>query len=82
LRTPVLSFEMTIEAGPGLLGSLFESSLIDEAIVYIAPMMLGDEMARAVAVGRVAESLTAAKRFDLWRVKTLESDVELTYRRR
>lgn len=69
-----------VEAGPGLLGSLVDQSLIDEAIVYVAPMLLGDEQARAVAVGRVAESLTMAQRFQLWRVKALEGDVELTYR--
>lgn len=76
-----------VEAGPGLLGSLFEDDLIDEAVVYIAPMMLGDERAKSVAIGRVAEKLSNARRFDLWRVKALVDegggigDVELTYRR-
>lgn len=69
-----------VEAGPGLLGSLIDQGLIDEAVVYIAPMILGDDQARAVAVGRVAESLTMAQRFDLWRAKALDGDVELTYR--
>lgn len=69
-----------VEAGPGLLGSLVDQDLIDEAVVYIAPMILGDDQARAVAVGRVAESLTLAQRFDLWRVKALGGDVELIYR--
>jgi diaminohydroxyphosphoribosylaminopyrimidine deaminase/5-amino-6-(5-phosphoribosylamino)uracil reductase len=70
-----------VEAGPGLLGSLFENDLIDEAVVHIAPMLLGDEMAKSVAVGRVAEHLNSARRFDLWRSKNLGGDVELTYRR-
>lgn len=70
-----------IEAGPGLLGSLFDEDLIDEAVVYIAPLMLGDELAKAVAVGRLAESLSAARRYSLWRMKAMGSDVELTYRR-
>lgn len=73
---------LLVEAGPGLVGSMLEADLIDEAIVYIAPMMLGDELARSAAAGRVAESLSAAKRFDLWRVKALDGDVELTYRGR
>jgi diaminohydroxyphosphoribosylaminopyrimidine deaminase/5-amino-6-(5-phosphoribosylamino)uracil reductase len=71
-----------VEAGPGLLGSLVDQGLIDEAVVYVAPMILGDDQARAVAVGRVAESLAMAQRFDLWRVKALDGDVELTYRSR
>ena len=73
---------LLVEAGPGLIGSMLEADLIDEAIVYVAPMMLGDELARSAAAGRVAESLSAAKRFDLWRAKALDGDVELTYRRR
>lgn len=71
-----------VEAGPGLLGSLVEQDLVDEAVVYIAPMLLGDELARSVAVGRIAESLRAAKRLHLWRVKAVGEDVELVYRRR
>lgn len=72
-----------VEAGPAILGSLFEHDLIDEAVVYVAPMLLGDEMARSVAVGRIAESLRAARRLRLWRSKIVgeEGDVELTYRR-
>ncbi len=73
---------LLVEAGPGLLGSLFDASLVDEAVVYVAPMMLGDEQAKAVATGRVAESLGMANRFKLWRVKPLGDDVELTYRAR
>jgi diaminohydroxyphosphoribosylaminopyrimidine deaminase/5-amino-6-(5-phosphoribosylamino)uracil reductase len=70
-----------LEAGPGMLGACFDADVVDEAIVYVAPMLLGDELARAVAVGRVAQSLTAARRLELWRVRTIESDIELTYRR-
>ena len=70
-----------VESGPGLLGSLFDDDLIDEAVVYVAPMLLGDELARSVAVGRVAASLTQARKFRLCRVKRLGDDVELTYRR-
>ncbi|HYF14615.1 MAG TPA: bifunctional diaminohydroxyphosphoribosylaminopyrimidine deaminase/5-amino-6-(5-phosphoribosylamino)uracil reductase RibD [Phycisphaerales bacterium] len=70
-----------VEAGPGLLGSLFEEDLVDEAVVYLAPMLLGDERARSVAMGRVAEKLSSARRFSLRRVKRLWNDVECTYRR-
>jgi len=70
-----------IESGPGLLGSLFDLDLIDEAVVYIAPLILGDELAKSVAVGRLAETLSAARRYSLWRHRRIESDIELTYRR-
>lgn len=70
-----------LESGPALLGSMLEHDLIDEAIVYVAPLLLGDEFARAAATGRVADSLSAGKRFRLERVKALDGDVELTYRR-
>jgi diaminohydroxyphosphoribosylaminopyrimidine deaminase/5-amino-6-(5-phosphoribosylamino)uracil reductase len=71
-----------IEAGPGLLGSLIEDDLIDEAIVYIAPLVLGDEQAKSVAIGRVAERLSSARAFDLLRVRPCGQDIEVTYRRR
>ncbi|MBM4107738.1 MAG: bifunctional diaminohydroxyphosphoribosylaminopyrimidine deaminase/5-amino-6-(5-phosphoribosylamino)uracil reductase RibD [Phycisphaerae bacterium] len=71
-----------LECGPGLMGALFEQDLIDEAVVYVAPLVLGDELARGVAEGRVARSLTAGRALRLWRVKAVGGDVELTYRRR
>lgn len=70
-----------VEAGPGLLGSLFEADLIDEAVVYIAPLLLGDELAKSVAVGRLAPSLSAARSYSVWRLKRLGDDLEVTYRR-
>lgn len=71
-----------VEAGPGILGAMLEQDLIDEAVVYIAPMVLGDDLAKAAAAGRVAPSLSHGRIFDLWRVRPLSGDVELTYRRR
>ncbi|RMH11497.1 MAG: bifunctional diaminohydroxyphosphoribosylaminopyrimidine deaminase/5-amino-6-(5-phosphoribosylamino)uracil reductase RibD [Planctomycetota bacterium] len=70
-----------VESGPGLLGALFEADLVDEAIVYIAPLLLGDDLAKSVATGRVASSLTEGRRFELVRAKRLGHDVELVYRR-
>ncbi len=70
-----------VECGASLLGSMFESDLICESVVYLAPTMLGDEHALAVATGRVATRLTDARRFRLSRVKRVGDDVELVYRR-
>lgn len=73
---------LLVEAGPGLLGSLFEADLVCEAVVYVAPTLLGDAEAMAAATGRVTERLSEGRRFDLCRVKRVGDDVELTYRRR
>jgi len=84
LRTLAARFEVStvlVEAGPGLLGTLFSADLIDEAIVYLAPTLLGDDRARSVARGRVAESLSEGRRFRLLRAKRLDDDLELRYRR-
>jgi len=70
-----------VEAGPGLLGRLFEADLVDEAHVYIAPKLLGDELAKPAARGRVAERLADAKVYGLERVKRIEDDVWAVYRR-
>lgn len=70
-----------VEAGPAVLGSFLDHDLIDEAVVYIAPLMLGDEQAKSAAAGRVAPTLSAGRRFDLFRVRALGNDVELIYRR-
>ncbi|HED53753.1 MAG TPA: bifunctional diaminohydroxyphosphoribosylaminopyrimidine deaminase/5-amino-6-(5-phosphoribosylamino)uracil reductase RibD [Phycisphaerales bacterium] len=70
-----------IECGPGLLGSFFEFDLIDEAVVYIAPLLLGDELAKAAAVGRTVPSLSGGRNFRLMRIKRVGDDVELVYRR-
>jgi diaminohydroxyphosphoribosylaminopyrimidine deaminase/5-amino-6-(5-phosphoribosylamino)uracil reductase len=71
-----------IESGPGLLGSMLDADLVDELVVYVAPMMLGDEMARSAAAGRIAPTLSMAQRYELLRAKRIENDLEVVYRRR
>lgn len=70
-----------IEAGGGMLGSLFRAGLVDEAVVYVAPLVLGDEQARGVAVGHVAPQLADGTRMELRGLKRLGDDLELRYRR-
>ncbi len=84
LRSLVDRYDATnvlVEAGPGLLGSMFAQDLVDEAIVYVAPLLLGDDEAQSAAIGRAVESLRDGRRFRLGRTKRLESDIELTYSR-
>lgn len=70
-----------IEAGPGLLGAFFEGDLVDEAVVYVAPVLLADERALAVASGRVVPTLDGGRNFRLVSCKRVGDDVELVYRR-
>ncbi len=70
-----------VEAGPGLLGTLFAHDLVDEAVVYLAPMLLADEQAPAAAVGRAVPTLDEGRHLRLLQVKRLGDDLELTYRR-
>lgn len=70
-----------VEAGAGLCGSLLNEDLIDELYVYVAPLLLGDESAKPVAIGRVAHTLSSGRRFSLWRSRPVGDDVELIYRR-
>jgi diaminohydroxyphosphoribosylaminopyrimidine deaminase / 5-amino-6-(5-phosphoribosylamino)uracil reductase len=70
-----------VEGGAALLGSLFEADVVDESLVYIAPMVLGDEMARSAASGRLAAGLADGRRLELDRLRLIGGDVELLYRR-
>ena len=68
------------ESGPTLLGSLIERGLINEAVVHVAPGVMGDEHAYPAARGRTLESLKEMQRYSLWRCKRIDDDVELHYR--
>ena len=72
---------MLVEAGPTVLGSLVEHDLINEAIVHLAPGIMGDEHAKAVASGRDAPELVDMRRFELVRSKQIDNDIELHYRK-
>jgi len=66
-----------IEAGPRTLGRLFDQDLIDEALVYIAPTVMGDQTAHASVDGAPLERLSDARRFSFWRIKRLGGDAAL-----
>jgi len=72
---------LLVEAGPRVLGSLIEHNLINEAIVHLAPGIMADDQAKAVATGRDAPKLNDMRRFDLIRSKQIDNDIELHYRK-
>lgn len=71
-----------VEAGGGLLGSLLDVDLIDEARVYIAPMALADEAALPALRGQRARTIADAVSFELAEARRFGDDVRLRYRRR
>ena len=68
------------ESGPRLLGALLEQGLVNEALVHIAPGVIGDDHAKPVAVGREVPHLEQMRRFRLIRMKQINNDIELHYR--
>ncbi|HBS28317.1 MAG TPA: bifunctional diaminohydroxyphosphoribosylaminopyrimidine deaminase/5-amino-6-(5-phosphoribosylamino)uracil reductase RibD [Phycisphaerales bacterium] len=70
-----------LEAGPRLLGRFLEEGLVDEAMVFVAPRVLGDPSAHGPDRGVRAPTLDAAPRLCLVRTRRVGDDVLLHYRR-
>jgi diaminohydroxyphosphoribosylaminopyrimidine deaminase/5-amino-6-(5-phosphoribosylamino)uracil reductase len=68
-----------VDGGAGLLGRLFRAGLVNEAWVFVAPMLLGDEEALPCVRGLVAETLTQGTRLTLEHVRRRDGDVILRY---
>ncbi|HEU0230760.1 MAG TPA: bifunctional diaminohydroxyphosphoribosylaminopyrimidine deaminase/5-amino-6-(5-phosphoribosylamino)uracil reductase RibD [Burkholderiaceae bacterium] len=70
--------EVHVEAGPGLCGALLGAGCVDELLVYLAPMLLGDAqpMARLPALA----SLDQARRFQFLDSVFLAPDMRLRAR--
>jgi len=72
-----------IEAGPGIIGGLLhEERLVDQLIVYVAPILVGDSGAIPPLRDRMIQTINEAQAFRLDRVRRVgEGDVELIYGR-
>ncbi len=68
-----------VEAGPGLLSSLLEAGCVDEACVFIAPTLLGDEDATPPLKGRTPETVDGGLGMALQQVHRRGEDVLLRY---
>ena len=82
LRELVLRYQSThvmVEAGAGLLGRLFRDGLVNEAWVFIAPLLFGDEQAVPCVRGLRVDTLTDGSRLELWNVRRRGDDVVLRY---
>lgn len=69
-----------VECGGGLLGALFRQRLVSEALVFIAPLLFGDERARPCVRGMTVDQLTDGTALKLSGVYRRDGDVLLRYR--
>ncbi len=58
--------EVQVEAGPTLAGALFEAGLVDELLLYVAPVLLGDDARPLLALPRI-EQMSAR-----WNLRVVE----------
>lgn len=70
--------EIMVEAGATFVGALFELKLVDELIVYMAPIMLGDT-AQALVNIPLLEKIDDASKYNLTDIRQFGDDVRLTY---
>ncbi len=68
--------ELWVEAGPRLGGALLAQGLVDELIVYLAPVLLGD-IARPLAVLPELEALAQARRWHWRDMRRVGGDLRL-----
>ncbi|MBL1142852.1 MAG: bifunctional diaminohydroxyphosphoribosylaminopyrimidine deaminase/5-amino-6-(5-phosphoribosylamino)uracil reductase RibD [Proteobacteria bacterium] len=70
--------EVLVEAGATFSGSLIEAGLVDELVIYMAPILLGDT-AQALLKLEPLNKLKQAKKLNLIDVRQCASDIRLTY---
>ncbi len=68
---------LLVEGGSRVIGDLFAHHLVDEAHVYIAPMIVGDDQARRIDAGNMAVHLAGAARGTVASQNLCGSDVHL-----
>ena len=71
--------EVQVEAGPILCGALFAAGLVDELLLYIAPVLLGDT-ARPLLVLPALSDMTARWQLRLIEQRQLGEDLALLLR--
>jgi len=71
--------EVTVETGAKLNGSLFRAGVVDEIVLYLAPMLLGDA-AQGLYALPVLERLGEAIRPRIVDIRAVGDDVRITAR--
>lgn len=70
---------MLVEAGPRLLGDLFKHHLVNQAWVFIAPILFADEDAISSATGHKVSEVTDGTKLSLEDVRVRGDDVMIRY---
>jgi diaminohydroxyphosphoribosylaminopyrimidine deaminase / 5-amino-6-(5-phosphoribosylamino)uracil reductase len=73
---------LLLEGGPHLDGAFFEAGEIDEARIFVAPILAGGRDARTVVEGQGAEEIANAMHASRLDVERIEDDVLITARLR
>ena len=73
---------LLLEGGPHLAGAFLEAGEVDEARVFVAPVLAGGRDARTAVEGEGAEQIAAATRALSTQVEVIEEDVLITARLR
>jgi len=71
--------ELQVEAGPTLAGALFAAGLVDELLLYVAPMLLGGDARPLLALPAIAE-MAAARRLAVVEERRIGEDRRLLLR--
>lgn len=79
LATKLQINELLVEAGASLTGALLNAGLVDELLIYQAPILLGSE-ARGLAALPMLSSLTQAPRFVFTELAMVGGDLRMRLR--
>jgi diaminohydroxyphosphoribosylaminopyrimidine deaminase/5-amino-6-(5-phosphoribosylamino)uracil reductase len=71
--------ELQVECGPALAGALMTAELVDELVLYLAPMLLGDDARPLARLPRIA-TLTEQMRFSMIGLGRIGDDLRITLR--
>lgn len=67
-----------VEAGGTLNGQLIEQNLVDKIYQFVAPKIVGDNLAKSAYSGRDIEEISASKNYTIQSVEMYEPDVLIT----
>ncbi len=71
--------EVLVEAGATLNGSLLQSGLVDELVVFLAPVLLGSSARAMFALPPLAE-MSARRELDITEMREVGDDLRITAR--
>jgi diaminohydroxyphosphoribosylaminopyrimidine deaminase/5-amino-6-(5-phosphoribosylamino)uracil reductase len=71
--------EVQVEAGPTLCGAFFAAGLVDEVLLYIAPLLLGDQARPLLALPGL-DTIAAARRLRIIEQRQIGNDLRVLLR--